>query len=150
MQNYKKYSNFAVILKAKMINSIKFIRKYRFTIVISIFIWTLCLIPIPDTPLDNVRLIDKWTHLVFFGSLTISTLLETLYKRKQASSGKLLACVIAYPLLTGGLIEIVQATCTGGRRLGDILDFAADAIGVAIGLVIGMLLVRCLSTCNKG
>jgi len=46
----------------------------------------------------------------------------------------------------GGLVEIVQATCTGGRRSGDWLDFAADAIGVAAGLFIGLIIKAMLSS----
>lgn len=43
----------------------------------------------------------------------------------------------------GGVIEILQAYCTGGRRSGEWLDFAADALGSTIALLIGILLVRC-------
>lgn len=37
------------------------------------------------------------------------------------------------------VIEILQEYCTGGRRSGDWLDFAANAIGVTLGNVIGIL-----------
>lgn len=45
----------------------------------------------------------------------------------------------------GGLVEIAQAYCTGGRRTGDWLDFAADAIGATLGGLIGILLVKCFA-----
>ena len=45
----------------------------------------------------------------------------------------------------GGLIEIVQATCTGGNRSGEWMDFLADGIGVVLSLLIGILLATCLS-----
>lgn len=32
-------------------------------------IWILSLMPIPETPLNDVRMIDKWTHLVMYGGL---------------------------------------------------------------------------------
>lgn len=41
-----------------------------------------------------------------------------------------------------GLIEILQATCTGGRRSGDWLDFAANTVGVTLAAVIGILAAR--------
>ena len=53
------------------------------------------------------------------------------------------------PLFMGGLIEIVQATCTGGRRSGDILDFLTDGIGVVLGQIIGILLARAVSSWRK-
>lgn len=49
-----------------------------------------------------------------------------------------------------GLIEILQATCTGGRRSGDWLDFAANTTGATIGVVTGILLAKCLATCRRG
>lgn len=33
------------------------------------------------------------------------------------------------PILMSGLIEILQENCTGGRRSGDIWDFAANSLG---------------------
>ena len=49
----------------------------------------------------------------------------------------------------GGLIEIVQATCTGGNRRGDILDWVADSIGVILGQIIGIPLAQVLSKNRK-
>ena len=88
--------------------------KYPFSCLITIVIWVLSLIPIPENPLSHISLIDKWTHLVMYGGL-------------------------------GGLIEIVQATCTKGVRSGEWLDFLADVIGTVIGQTIGILLARCFS-----
>ena len=44
-------------------------KRYPLTTVCVIVIWVLCLMPIPETPLSHVRLIDKWTHLVMYGGL---------------------------------------------------------------------------------
>lgn len=126
------------------------IRKYPFSCLCIVGIWVLCLIPIPETPLDNVKFIDKWTHFVFYGGLC--TILWTEYGNRHSSIDKwrsFLWIVIA-PVIMGGLIEIVQATCTGGRRSGDIMDWAADTIGVAIGQLIGIPLALYLSRRNKG
>ena len=54
------------------------------------------------------------------------------------------------PALMGGLIELVQAYCTGGRRSGEWMDWAADSIGVAIGAVIGILLAARLARYRRG
>ncbi len=53
------------------------------------------------------------------------------------------------PLLMGGLIEILQANCTGGRRSGDWIDFLADSIGVILAQVICIPLARYLSMRHK-
>ena len=40
-----------------------------------------------------------------------------------------------------GLIEILQEYCTGGRRSGDWLDFAANSIGATLGALAGIIMV---------
>ena len=46
------------------------------------------------------------------------------------------------PVIMGGLVEIVQATCTNGVRNGDWLDFLADGIGSTLAFLIGLVLVK--------
>ena len=46
------------------------------------------------------------------------------------------------PLLMGGLIELAQAYCTGGRRSGEWLDFLANSLGVVLGTLVGLLMSR--------
>ena len=43
------------------------------------------------------------------------------------------------PILMSGLIELLQAYCTGGTRSGDWIDLAANAIGVTMAAVLGMV-----------
>lgn len=47
------------------------LKRYRLSSLLVVAIWVLCLTPwLPDTPLSEVSLIDKWTHLVMYGTLT--------------------------------------------------------------------------------
>ena len=46
------------------------------------------------------------------------------------------------PVAMGGLIEILQAYCTNGRRSGDWIDFIANIIGATIAFFIGLLIIR--------
>jgi hypothetical protein len=39
-----------------------------------------------------------------------------------------------------GLLELLQAYCTGDHRSGDWLDFAANSLGVILGTAIGLLM----------
>ncbi|MDD6953797.1 MAG: VanZ family protein [Prevotella sp.] len=150
-----------------MMKKIKLTR-YPLTALAVVVIWTLCLIPIPETPLNQISLIDKWTHLVLFGGLTVIIWAEMLRDDKRRTkeavysdpkalspSYKILSRRYALwgglaPWLMGGLIEIVQATCTHGVRSGDPIDFMADGVGVLLGMAIGILLARFASTSNKG
>ena len=115
--------------------------KHPFSCIIVIATWILCFMNIPETPLSNVRFIDKWTHSLIYLVLGISISLEYLRNTKHASPKFIVVWVWLLPILMGGLIEILQSNCTNGNRSGEWLDFFADAIGSTIALVIGILLV---------
>lgn len=126
------------------------IRRYPLSCLCIAVIWVLCLIPIPETPLSDICLIDKWTHLVMYGGLC--TLLWLEYGLHHRGVNKKLAFlwIVAAPIFMGALLEVAQATCTGGTRSGDLLDWVADTIGVVLGQIIGIPLARFASTRNKG
>ena len=138
------------------------IRRYPLSTILVILIWVLCLLPwIPETPLSDVSLIDKWTHLVMYGTLTAVIWWEgkifspqksseakgstnvglnekTSIKTRNAKRWYLLAFL--GPVAMGGLVELAQAYCTAGHRSGEWLDFAANSLGVVLGTLIGILL----------
>lgn len=115
------------------------IKHYPLTLLCATAIWILCLIPIPETPLDNVAFIDKWTHLVMYGTLTLLLGCETMYARPSLSVGVFLLRVLPLTVVMGGLIEIVQATCTNGVRNGDWMDFIANSIGAVLGFCLALI-----------
>lgn len=119
--------------------------KYPFSCLITIVIWVLSLLPIPENPLSHISLIDKWTHLVMYGGLCVVIWIEHLKTYNSIARKGTWLTILLLPILMGGLIEIVQATCTNGVRSGEWLDFLADVIGTAIGQTIGILLARCFS-----
>ncbi len=47
------------------------------------------------------------------------------------------------PMAMGGVIELLQAYCTGGRRSGEWLDAAANCVGATVALFIGILVAKC-------
>ena len=49
------------------------------------------------------------------------------------------------PVVMSGVIELLQAYCTGGRRSGDWLDFAANSTGATLTFIIGILVARYLA-----
>lgn len=126
------------------------VTNYPLSTGVVLVIWVLCLIPIPDTPLNQISLIDKWTHFVMYGGLCTVIWIEYACRHAKWDKVRLLVWAFAMPWLMGGLVEVVQATCTGGRRSGDWADFLADGIGVVLGQVTGMLAARVLASCRKG
>ena len=121
-------------------------RKYPLSTLCIILIWVLSLAPFfPETPLDNVAFIDKYTHFVMYGGTCSVMWWEHLrqYKKNarrvnlQAFGGWTLVALIAL----GGLMELLQAYATTTRS-GEWLDFWADSIGVVLGTLVGLLMYR--------
>ena len=128
---------------------LKKVRRYPLSCTLILIIWILCLVPIPETPLSQINFIDKWTHFVFYGGLCMLIWAEYGYRHTAIDKRKSLLWIVIAPILMGGIIEIVQATCTGGNRSGDVLDWVADTIGVMLGQIIGIPLARVLSKNRK-
>lgn len=139
-----------------MQNVLKFIGDYPLSLLLTVIIWVLCFINVPETPLENITLMDKWTHIAMYLVLGIVIFWESNRKRKRAmppvqkmKKTKVMLWTFVLPALMGGLIEILQANCTGGRRSGDWLDFAADSTGAALALAICMLPAKCRARGGK-
>jgi len=124
----------------------KLIKHYPITILLTIIIWILCLIPIEETPFDDFSWTDKLTHVLMFGPLTIAIWVEHV---RQIDTSVLnvnldLLLIIGFvaPILMGGLTELAQQYCTYGNRTGDLFDWLADCVGVSLGAIISMLVLK--------
>lgn len=121
--------------------TLNLIRSYPVSCFYIAMIWVLCFMDVPDTPLKKLTLIDKWVHFVMYAGTCATIWLEYLRRHERLNWLRIFLLACLAPWLMSGLIEILQAYCTGGRRSGDWLDFAANGIGVGIGAIIGILLV---------
>lgn len=123
----------------------RLIIRYPFSTLLVLAIWVVCLMPVPETPLKGLSLIDKWAHIAMYFVLGIVIWIEYLCKHKRANRRRVVMLAWLVPLLMSGLIEIVQATCTNGVRSGDWVDFIANAMGCTLSLIIGILLAKMLA-----
>ena len=140
MQKYKIFLTFAAKIEEKMHNYIRFVRKYPFSLFCILLIWVLSLTPFfPETPLDDVQFIDKWTHLVMYGGTCSVIWWEYLRHHDSINWYKVVLLAVVGMILLGGLIELLQAYCTTTRS-GEWFDFWADSIGVLLGAGIGLLM----------
>ena len=113
--------------------------RYRLTLITSIIIIILSVIPIPEIKnLEDVPLIDKWVHFVMYGSLTFAIYIDRRII-KQDINTIFIFFAFLFPTILGGLLEIIQEYCTT-IRTGEVLDFYADAIGALIGTIISLLI----------
>lgn len=128
----------------------RYLRKQPLSILVIAAVWVVCMIPIPETPLDNVAMMDKWTHFVMYCTIVACIMAEYGHRKKAVNWRRLSVGGIVLPVVMGGLVELAQAYLTNGVRSGDWLDFLANSVGVLIGCVIGIPLALSLSRRNRG
>ena len=121
------------------------LRKFPMSVGMTIVILIVSLVPIPETQLSGITLIDKWTHIGLYAVLGLTVAHEYFHNYKYVTRKGMFLGVWVLPTLLGGAIELLQAYCTNGNRSGEWLDFVADMVGCSLALVIGTLLVRYLS-----
>ena len=120
-----------------------YIKTYPFGLLLALAIAMLSLVPIPEIPAaEDVPLADKWTHMVLFGGIASVTLFELAMNRRLQTVWRWVAPTLA--ALYGGLIEVLQGSCTTTRS-GDWYDFLADAFGVLVCAPIAYLICRKIS-----
>ena len=122
---------------------------FRLTLLLTLLILIVCLLPIPETPLDEVRFVDKYTHLLLFGGYAWVLWAECALSARTAAQETGVRAT-KMPLRRslwvcfGGLVEVLQATLTTCRS-GDWLDFVADAVGVLCAAPLGVMTYRTLT-----
>lgn len=131
------------------ISTMAMARNYPLSIVIAIAIWVVCMIPIPETPLDNISFMDKWTHFVMYGTLTATIWLEYAKAHKESFSWRrLIVFGVQCPIIMGGLVELAQAYLTTCRS-GDIFDAVCNALGVCLGAGVGHIIAKIMPQGKK-
>ena len=112
---------------------------YPLTLLCLALVWYLSLfIVMPETPMDDVPFIDKWTHLVMYGGTCSVMWFEYLRCHDHLHFWKLFLLAWLSPILMSGLLELLQRYCTTNRS-GEWLDFAAKSTGVTLAVPLGLL-----------
>lgn len=134
---------FCIKISIKMRRIPQLMRFYPLSWLCIAIIWVACFCTPPHTSLDDVPFMDKWTHILMYAGTCSVIWLEHLHRyRSSASPRCLLLWAWLAPVMMSGLIELLQAYCTGGRRSGDWLDFLANATGATLGCLLGYLVYR--------
>ncbi len=120
----------------------RIVTKYPLSSLCLVLIAALSLAPFfPETPLDNVAFIDKWTHLVMYGGTAVVVWVEYLRHHRHTNLRRMLWFGMGGLIAIGGLMELLQAYCTTTRS-GEWLDFSADTVGVLLGTAVGIMLIK--------
>ncbi len=119
-------------------------RKYPLSLACILLVWILSLVPFfPETPLDDVAFIDKWTHLVMYGGTCSVIWIEYLRSHLTLDREKLFFYAWLCPIIMSGILELLQEYATNGHRNGDWFDFAANSTGVTLAVIIGLCMNYC-------
>lgn len=125
-----------------MFRNIHLLKKYPVSCLCVVIIWVLCFCTVPETPLSDVSFIDKWVHILMYCGTCSVIWFEYLRCHRRVRPREVFVMAWLAPVLMSGLIELLQAYCTGGRRSGDWLDFAANSTGATVAVAVGLLLAR--------
>lgn len=116
------------------------LKRYPLSIICIVLIWYLSIwfFP-PETPLNNVAFIDKWTHFVMYGGTCSVIWFEYLRCHRKLDTVRLFLLAWLAPVLMSGCLELIQAYCTTNRA-GEWLDFAANTTGATLGNIAGIIM----------
>ncbi|GHS95258.1 hypothetical protein FACS1894107_16280 [Planctomycetales bacterium] len=110
-------------------------------IVRAFFAW----LPAPVKATRHAPHLDKIVHAIFMLSWSLSAFFDNRRRRKNDARSDARAPLwrdaLIYPVIFGGVIEILQYLCTT-TRTADWNDFFADALGAAAGFIICRLAAR--------
>lgn len=133
--------NFAAKKKVSMVFLLQHIKKYPLSVCCIALIWILSLVPFfPETPLDDVDFIDKWVHTLMYGGTFTILWIEYFRQHQNPDYEKLFFWAWLAPVAMSGIIELIQEYLTTTRS-GELLDFAANTMGVTIAAVIGLVIL---------
>ncbi|MCB9002501.1 MAG: VanZ family protein [Bacteroidales bacterium] len=113
----------------------KFFIKYNKTIIWSLVILLLCIMPASDIPKVKIAGIDKVVHFGLFGVLATLLVSETNRLRTLRDCDKksiILGLIV--PIIYGGLIELIQQQLPS--RSAELFDLVADSAGTIVAVLI--------------
>jgi len=95
------------------------------------------MIPVPETPLSDVNMVDKWTHFVMYGVLAVVIWTEYIKNNRNTFQWSTILLVgVLCPVAMGCMVELAQKYLTTCRS-GDVFDAICNSLGVVLGSVIG-------------
>jgi len=118
---------------------LRYIFRYKYSILLTILIALLCLIPssrIPHSSIFNIPYFDKFVHFSMYAPLSFVALMESRITR-QYSRYHLYIMILIFFL--GGVIEILQATVVTSRAA-EWTDMLANLMGLLTGYLAFRLL----------
>lgn len=96
-----------------------------------------CLLREPRYTLPPIEGGDKWVHFLMYALFAYMLIWDAI--RDGLRGWRLVLLTLVFPIMYGGLIEIIQEQWFYPRT-GDWYDWLADSVGVVLGLAIWMMI----------
>lgn len=117
-------------------------KRYFWTFLAIALVVVASVVPVPETPMGDVPLFDKWVHFLMYGAIACAAWFDCYrHDDDRRFTFRTLCWTLLCPVLLGGVLELVQAYLTTTRS-GEWLDFVADALGAVLAFPIGYFLLR--------
>ena len=124
---------------------ITFLKKFWLSILVILIIFILSFINTSSLPAPPIVNFDKVVHsILYLGLSGVIFFDNTHYLRFPITKSRIFFGTFLFPVILGGLIEIMQADLTTYRS-GDWFDFLFDVVGALVGWGIALLINRYLS-----
>ena len=142
-----KSRNFALV--KPIVKTMKLSADHKWTLLCILLIWYLCFFTPPKTKLDEVTNFDKLVHCcMYLGTMSIYWIehwRRCIRRRLTNRPLREITVALLAPIMMSGIIELLQAYCTVGRRSGDWADLAANTVGVVLAYILGITVYKRLS-----
>ena len=92
-----------------MRKTLQAIKKYPVSTSLTILIWVACLVPVPETPLNDVSMFDKWVHFLMYGILCCTIWFEYSRRHQTTNATRLFILAFVGPIAMGGLVELAHS-----------------------------------------
>ena len=111
----------------------QYLKYYPFTWALVLFIFVICLMPMPTKVAPPVVGFDKLVHTGLYAFLCTVILFERVRraKKKPLIMSHCFYGAFVLPILMSGIIELLQSSLDMGRS-GDWWDMAANSLGVIL------------------
>ena len=122
---------------------LQILKKYPLSLLCIALVWYLSIwfLPPDYIELPSINFLDKWTHFVMYGTLSLTIWYEYRRHHSRPCYRHLFFWGWLAPIAMSGLLELLQEYATVTRS-GEWTDWAANATGATIGSVLGLLLLR--------
>ncbi|MBO7467023.1 MAG: hypothetical protein J6T94_05015 [Bacteroidaceae bacterium] len=119
----------------------RYIRTYKFSLLVVAIIIYLSFFTPPPTSLGEITNFDKFVHFSMYFCFCSVIWVEYLRSHSECRTGRMIVGGLLLPILFSGMLELGQAYLTT-TRAGEWWDFASNSAGALLSALLCLLIVK--------